>query len=297
MFEIIAENINVMSKTIGPAMKNRETGPIEDFARKLEANGADYLDLNVGPARKNGEEMMEWIVKTVQGVSNLPLVLDTTNIDVMEAGLKAYNAEKAGKPIINSISAIPERMDAMLPLVQKYNAKFVALMYAKEGIPRDTNERGVLAADIVFRAMDMGIANEDMYIDPIVVPVSSQQNQVISCTEFTGMIQDIAPGACSTCGLSNISNGGPEELRELVNQVYLIMLIEQGMTSAILDGFDKEIIAIAKGQRPELVEIVKKAMAGEAIDFAGLDKQKTDFAKTVRILTGETLYSDSWLEL
>ena len=292
----LAENINVMSKSLGPAMKDRDPEPIEKMAKVLESNGADYLDINVGPARKNGPEMMEWIVKTVQGAVNLPLSIDTTNIEAMEAGLKAHNPEW-GKPIINSISAIPERMDALLPMVHKYDAKMVALLYAKEGIPRDANERGILTAELMFRTSEMGIAPEDMFYDPIAVPVSSQQNQVVSCTEFMAMLGDIAPGANSTCGLSNISNGSPDELRDLINQVYLIMLGQNGLTSAIMDGLDKEIIEIAHGNKPELEELVKKLMDGETVDMDSLDKKGRDFAKTVRILKNEALYSDSWLEL
>ncbi len=295
--KFIAENINIMSRSIGPAMRNREPGPIEDMAKLLKANGADILDMNIGPARKNGAEMMGWVVNTVQGVVNdLPLALDTTNIEAMEGGLKAYNTANS-RPIMNSISAIPDRMEAMLPMAMKYNAQFVALMYAKEGIPRDANERAILAADMLYQASEHGVAAEDMYFDPIVVPVCSQQTQVPACTEFTMMIGDIAPGSGSTCGLSNISNGAPTELRDIINQTYLILLKNFGMTTAILDGNDKEIMAIAHDQKPEWEEFVMKVFNGESVDVASLDKKFSEFYKTVKIVTGEALYSDSWLEL
>lgn len=293
----IAENINIMSKSLGPAMKDRDAGPIEDMAKKLVANGADILDLNIGPARKNGAEMMAWIVKTVQGVvKDVPLSLDTTNIEAMIGGLEAYNASET-RPLINSISAIPERMDAMLPLVPKYNAQYIALMYAKDGIPRDANERAVLAADILYRSMEMGIPMEDMFFDPIAVPVSSQQNQVAACTEFTAMIPEMAPGSNSTCGLSNVSNGSPDHLRPIINQVYVTILKNLGMTSSILDGLDLEIMAIAHDERKEREELIMKAYNGEAIDLGSLTKEQLDDYKTVKILTGDALYSDSWLEL
>ncbi|RJO65392.1 MAG: dihydropteroate synthase [Myxococcales bacterium] len=293
---VIAENINVMSKSLGPAMKERNPEPIVKMAKVCHQNGADYLDINIGPARKNGPELLQWIVKTVQSEVPLPLSLDTTNIEAMVAGLEVHNG-KWGKPIINSISAMTERMDQMLPLVGKYNASMVALLYGKDGIPRDANERGALAADLLYRATEAGIPFEEMYFDPIVVPVSSQQNQVVSCTEFMGMIAEMAPGAKSTCGLSNVSNGSPEHLRAIINQIYLIMLGQQGLASAIMDGLDKEIIAIAKGKRPELAELVRRASNGEPIDTSKLDQRGRDVVKTVKILRSETLYSDSWLEV
>ena len=120
-FKVIAENINVMSKSIGPAMKNRDVKPIQDLAVRLTEAGADYLDVNLGPARKKGDELMEFVVGAVQEVSDLPLYLDTMNVDAMEAGLKVYK-NKGGKPVINSIMARPDRMEKLMPFTQKYNA-------------------------------------------------------------------------------------------------------------------------------------------------------------------------------
>ena len=159
--------------------------------------------------------------------------VDTTNIEAMEAGLKAHN-NSWGQPVINSIDATEARMEKMIPMVAKYNTKMVALLYGVDGIPRDENERGLMAADLLMKTMEAGIPAEDIFYDPIVVPVSSQQNQVVACTAFMEMLGDIAPGAGSTCGLSNISNGSPEELRHVLNHAYVIMLKHRGMSSAIL---------------------------------------------------------------
>ena len=293
---VVAENINVMSKSLGPAMRNRDPKPIQEAAIKLTENGADLLDLNVGPARKNGEEMMEWIIKTVQEVTDLPLFIDTTNMDVVEAGLKVYKP-KTGKPVINSVDGKPERQERLLPFVNKYDCEIVCLMYGPDGIPRDENERGVLAADFLVASETYGVPLEKMWFDPIVVPVSSQQQQVISCTTFMSMLPDMAPGCKSTCGLSNVSNGSPEELRNVINRTYLMMLRHHGIYSAIIDGFDKDIIAICKGQRNDWQELVEKAMENPMMSLAGLDKNQQDYVKTVRILTGAALYSDSWLDL
>jgi 5-methyltetrahydrofolate corrinoid/iron sulfur protein methyltransferase len=296
MFRVIAENINIMSKTIGPAMKDRQKKPIQELAVKLAENGANLLDINLGPARKAGGEMMEFVVKTVHEVVDLPLYLDTSNIEAIEAGLRAHK-DTAGRPVINSISARPERMEALVPLAKKYNAGFVALVLGEEGIPRDVNERGANAAMLMAKAAEFDIPVENIWIDPIVVPVSSQQQQVVSCTEFIGMLKDIAPGYSNTCGLSNVSNGCPEKLRALVNQTYLLILKRQGLTGAILDGLDKVILSFARGGQPALEKVVGQVMDGNDPDLSKLSEEEVRFAKTARVLMGKTLYSDSWLEL
>ena len=115
-FYRIGENLNVVTKVYGQAMKERNPKPLQEVALKEAEAGVDFIDVNIGPARKGGEELMEWIVKTIQEVvPNIPLALDTSNIAAMEAGLKVHK----GKAIINSIMARPERMDGMMPLVRK----------------------------------------------------------------------------------------------------------------------------------------------------------------------------------
>jgi 5-methyltetrahydrofolate corrinoid/iron sulfur protein methyltransferase len=296
MFKVVAENINIMSKKIGGAMKAREKGPIQELAVKLVENGADVLDINLGPARKAGDEMMDWVVRTVHEVVDLPLYLDTSNVAAIEAGLKAHK-ESAGKAIINSISARPERMEALLPLAQKYNSGIVALVLGTEGIPRDSAERAANAAMLMAQAAEFGVAPEDTWIDPIVVPVSSQQQQVGSCTEFISMLPEMAPGYINTCGLSNVSNGSPEELRPILNQTYLMMLKHVSLVGAILDGLDTEIIGIAKGKRADLEELIGNIMDGNEPDMSSLSEEHVKFAKTTKMLMGQTLYSDSWLDL
>ena len=289
----IGENINIVSKTLGPAIKNMEKGPIQEFAIQEKEAGMDYLDMNLGPARKAGSELMEWLVKTVQEAVDLPLFLDTTNVEAIEAGLKVHK----GKAIINSISCKPERMDALFPLVKKYNTGFVGLLLGPDGIPRDGAERGALAAGLLAKMAEAGIPEEDVWIDPIVLPVSSQQNQIQGCTEFMQMFRELAPNSKSTCGISNVSNGTPEKLRPILNRVYLTILEKYGMASAILDAFNKEIIGIAKGEKEELKQVVWKVMEGENLDTEKLSSEEVDYLKTTKVLLGQSLYSDSWLKL
>ena len=288
---LIGESINVMSKTIGPALKERNPKPIQELAKAEVETGVDYLDLNIGPARKAGDELMAWVVNTVQEVTDLPLSLDTTNPVAMEAGLKVHK----GRALINSISLA--RMDEELPLAKKYNAYMIGLLWGREGMPRDANERCVLAVDLIYKANQMGIPNQDIWIDPIATPVSVEINQVKACLEFMSMLQDIAPGCKSIVGLSNISNGTPTHLRPYLNRTYLTMLLKYGLYSAIVDAFDAELIKIAKGEKPELVDLVHRVMDGERLELSSLTEEEVKYVKTVRVLTGESLYSHSWLEI
>jgi 5-methyltetrahydrofolate corrinoid/iron sulfur protein methyltransferase len=289
----IAESINIMSKTIGPAIREKTKGPIQKMAEEELAAGADMLDLNLGPARKAGDEMMRWLVETAQEVKkDVRLALDTTNAVAVEAGLKVCN-ERA---LINSISAQPASMDDRLPLVKKYDADFVALTMSEEGIPRDANERAVALSTIMARADEMGIDHARYWVDPIVLPVSVDINQVNAYMEFLPMVKDIVPGATNTCGLSNVSNGAPADLRPILNRVYLMMLYKLGQESAIVDAYDSEMMAICRGERANQTSFVARLMDGEQIDASRLSEQEKILYKTVRVLTGDVLYSHSWLQ-
>lgn len=296
MINVVAENINIMSKYTGTAMRERDPKPIQEWAEKLTERGADVLDLNLGPARKGGPEMMQWLVKTVQEVTDLPLFLDTTNNEAVEAGLQVYEVKK-GRAIINSIMARPDRMELQMPLVPKYDCEMVGLMWGPEGIPRDENERAVLLDGMMTKAAEYGIDLERIWFDPIVVPVSSQQQELQGCTTFMSWLPDLAPGCQSTCGLSNVSNGSPDELRDILNQTYLIILKKYGITSAILDGFDEFIVSIAHDGQPELEALIGSIVDGEEPDTSSMDKQQVDYVKTTKLLLGHSLYSHSWLEL
>lgn len=298
---LIGENLNVINKVIGKAFKEKDPRPIVEEAKRQKEMGMDWIDINLGPARKGGPELMEFVVKTVQEeIGDTPsLVLDTSNIEAMEAGLAAHK----GKAIINSIMVRPERYEKMIPLAVKYKAAMVALMWGPEGLPRDENERAALAVELGYAANEAGVPNEDLYFDGIVTPVNIQQPQLMSLLAFQEMLQDIAPGAKSTCGLSNVSNGPPDNLRPILNQTYMIMLERKGMITCIADAYDRELFKIARGERPDIVDLVHKIMDGEAVDENSLSDEPNgpwklaDYVKTAKVILGQSLYSDSWLEI
>ncbi len=294
---LIGESLNVISKKIGTAFKERDPKPIQEEALFQKEKGMDYIDINLGPAKKDGHELMPWVVQTVQEVvPDVPLALDTSNIDAIEAALKVYK-ETPQPPLVNSIMVRPERYERMVPLAVEHNADFIALMWGPEGLPRDENERAALAVELLYFANEAGIPNEKIWVDGIVTPVNIQQPQLISLMTFQQMLPEIAPGAKSTCGLSNISNGPPDHLRPILNQTYMVMLEKYGMYSVIADPLDDTLIDIAKGKRQDIVDLIYGMLDGDEPDMGSLSEEMQNYAKTVNVILGKSLYSDSWLEL
>jgi len=296
---LIGESLNVISTKIGRAFKERDPKPIQEEALFQKEKRMDYIDINLGPAKKDGHELMPWVVQTVQEVvQDLPLALDTSNIDAIEAALKVIKPSANGVPhMVNSIMVRPERYERMVPMVAEHGVDFVALMWGPDGLPRDENERAALCVELLYFANEAGIPNEKIWVDGIVTPVNIQQPQAISLMEFQKMIQDMAPGAQSTCGLSNISNGPPDHLRPILNQTYMVMLEKSGMVSVIADPLDEQLTAIAKGERQDIVDMIYGMLDGTDPDVSSLSKEMLDYKKTVDVILGKTLYSDSWLEV
>lgn len=236
----IAENINVMSKTIGDAMKDRVAEPIQQLAKECTEAGANLLDINLGPARKGGPELMEWVVQTVQEASDLQLCLDTTNPEAMEAGIKVCKQP----PLLNSFSAQPDKMENILPLAAKYDCEIIGLTMSTH-IPIDADERIAIAYELVAAANALGIANSRIWIDPIILPIGVEVGQAHAVAvqnvlkSFPDLFEEPVQ---STCGLSNTSNGAPDELRGAIERAYLPMLAACGMTSCICNAKDPEMM-------------------------------------------------------
>jgi 5-methyltetrahydrofolate corrinoid/iron sulfur protein methyltransferase len=165
---IIGENLNVISRKIGSALKDRDPKPVREMAEAQTAAGVDMIDINLGPARKGGADLMAWVVRTVQEVTDVPLCLATMNVEALEAGLAACTH----KALINSISARPERMEALMPLAKRYNAGFIAMTLGVEGIPRDANERGLLAAELLAKAAGTTSPMKIYGSTPLIMPVT-----------------------------------------------------------------------------------------------------------------------------
>ncbi len=292
---IIGENIHVIAKKVSTAIADRDARVVQDLARAQTEAGADYIDLNVGPMRKNAEETMQWLVNTVQDATDLPLSLDTMNPVAMEAGLKVCR----NRPLLNSASGKTDSKEQMLPLAKKYNCHVVISVITDKGMPPDVELKVDSIMDTVTYANELGIPNEDIWVDPIILPVSTAgegQGFAKVSLEFISILEDLLPGVKSTVGLSNISNGVPEELRPILNRTYAVMLDRNKLYSAIADPLDRDLVKLVRGEMPQVVELIHKAMDEENIDLSSLSKEETDYVKTAQVLMGQNLYSDAWLE-
>ncbi len=257
---IVGEKINIITKKIAKAMKERDAEPILDFAKRQVEGGADFLDINIGPSKKDGPELMEWLVTTIQKEVDIPLSLDTINAEAMEAGLKVHK----GKAIINSASGAKERLENMMSLAARYNSFVIGLTMMETGIPRDANERMAIAVDIIQGAAEQGVPMEDILLDPLVLPISVAQEQASEVFESIKMFQQLnEPPMKTIIGLSNISNGVPEETKPLLDRTLLSVCYGYGLTAAIADPFDKELM---------------------------------DTVKTIKIFNNETLYCHSYTD-
>lgn len=292
---VIGENIHVIATAVNQAIKAREPRVIQELARAQVEAGAAYVDLNLGPLTKNPEETIQWVINAVQEAVDLPVSLDTLNPVAMEAGLKICKK----RPLINSASGKTDSREQMLPLAKKHNCDVIISVINDRGMPPDVELKTDSIMDTVAYANELGIPNEDIWVDPIILPVSTAgegQGFAKASLEFIQILPDLLPGIKSTVGLSNISNGAPVELRPILNRTYLMMLGRYGLYSAIADPLDKELMGLIKGETPDIVSLIYKVMDGEEVDLSSLSQKEIDYVKTARVLTGDVLYSDAWLE-
>jgi cobalamin-dependent methionine synthase I len=288
---IIGENIHILSKVVSEALTKRIKEPLQELAIKQKQAGVDYLDLNVGPVRKD-PEILPWLVEVIQEVVDLPLSLDTMNPEAMDMALAVCK----NKALINSASGKKESKEKMMPLAVKYNTEIIISVLTDSGIPPDANSRAEAILETVAYANELGIPNENIWVDPIMMPISAAQKEVVECLEFIKILQDVCPGCKSTIGLSNLSNGVPKDLRGILNRTELVMLERYGLYSAIADSFDEELIRLMHGELPKIKELIYKVM-DEDFDISSLsEKKEIEYAKTVNVLLGKTLYSHAWLE-
>lgn len=237
---VIGELINGMFKAVGKAIADRDKSVIQKIAKDQVSAGAGMLDVNTGPYEKNPKEAMKWLVEAIQGVCEVPLCLDSTKADVIEEGLKLVKK----KAMINSTNADDEKLNAILPLAKKYKTYLIGLTMDKKGIPRDKNERTEHAVKIMTKCQEVGIDLNNLYLDPIVLPVNVAQAQGIEVLESIKEFKLLCdPAPKTVVGLSNASQGTKE--RPLINRIYLVMAIAGGLSAAILDPLDKDLMNAA----------------------------------------------------
>ncbi|MEW6032850.1 MAG: methyltetrahydrofolate cobalamin methyltransferase [Bacillota bacterium] len=234
---LIGERINGMFRDIGRAIREGDKAPIQEWALKQVKAGADYLDLNVGPTAENPVEAMVWLVETAQEVTDTPLALDSTNYDAIEAGL-----ERCKRPaLINSVPADRPKLERVLPMAKKHGAAVIGLAMDAKGIPKNAENRLALAMEIVAAAMEFDIPLEDVFIDPLILPVNVAQDHAPEVLETIRQIPLLSnPAPKTVVGLSNVSQKCMN--RSLVDRTFLAMAMGAGLSAAILNVCDDELV-------------------------------------------------------
>ena len=240
-FVTIGERIHCIAPSIRKAMDERDPAPILERAAAQIKAGATYLDVNIGPAEKDGPERMMWAVKLLQeNFDNVPLALDTANMRAIEAGIKVYNRTN-GKPIVNSADA-GSRI-GYIDLAAANDAICIALCSA-DGIAKDNEERMMHCDNMLERGLSLGMSSDDLWFDPLFLVVKGMQDKQMEVLEAIKMFSE--KGLKSTGGLSNNSNGAPKEVRPIMDATLVAMCMMQGLTSAIVNPNDLRLMETIK---------------------------------------------------
>ncbi len=240
-FVTIGERIHCIAPSIRKAMDERDPEPILQRAYEQIKAGATYLDVNIGPAEKDGPERMMWAVKLLQeNFNNVPLALDTANMKAIEAGIKVYNRTN-GKPIVNSADA-GSRI-GYIDLAAANDAICIALCSA-DGIAKDNEERMMHCDNMLERGLSLGMDATDLWFDPLFLVVKGMQDKQMEVLEAIKMFSD--KGLKSTGGLSNNSNGAPKNVRPIMDATLVAMCMMQGLTSAIVNPNDLRLMETIK---------------------------------------------------
>jgi cobalamin-dependent methionine synthase I len=237
---VIGERINSSRRQIAEAVAARDAAVIRREAKAQAAAGADYLDVNAGTFVGEEESCLKWIIEVVQEVTDLPICLDSPDPEVIKSVLPRVK----GKPLINSINLEPGRLNKILPLVIEYEAKVIALCQTEDAMAETTEAKVRMAAQLVEKATSGGVPLGDLYIDPLVYPLSTNSSSALATLEAIEEIMGQFPGVHTTCGLTNVSYGLPD--RKMVNRTFLVAAIFRGLDSAILDPTDKPLYGSLK---------------------------------------------------
>lgn len=303
---IIGENITIGTDAVLKAIQERDIESIQHKAITQVEHGAQMLDLNIGPQKRHGVEIMEWIVDAVQEVVDVPLCLDTTNVAALEAGLKRCKRQA----MLNSASADPGRLESVMPLAAKYNAKVIALTMEKS-VPPTAEGRAQLAMEVLIpKAMELGIPMEDLYLDPLVLTVQGMQDYAPQTLESLRYFKQLAdPPPMTVVGLSNVSNQVSWEHRSLINRTYLVMLMAAGLDAAIANPLDDEqnefirIIEERDDSTPKgrlLLNFYDAIAAMEELDSSMVDMddpEQVAIWKTVQVLENKVIYAEGYLRM
>lgn len=262
---IVGELINSSREAVQQAIAGRDSALIRELALKQIAAGAQYIDVNCGTRVGDEGETLQWLIRSIREVSPAPLCIDSPSAAALAAGLQAAAINGAGV-MINSITAERARYTAVLPLVQQHGAKIVALLMDDGGVPETAEDRIRIADRLIGALLRDGIPPGDIYLDPLVKPVSVENNagrEVLTALRHIGREH---PEVHQICGLSNISFGLPH--RRILNRIFMIQTMAAGMDAYILDPLDRTMMGLLHGSRtllgadPYCTAYIKASRAG-----------------------------------
>lgn len=303
---IIAENIQIMATRVKEALAARDAAYFRNLIAKLQDAGASAIDLNIGPSKKAGHEILPWLVEEAEKVTGLPLCFDTTNLGAIEAACETVTK---AQPIINSTDCTPVRLETVPAMAKKYNSRLVALTKGEGMIPVGADERVTLALEyLIPRAVEIDLPMNDLIVDPLVLTVSGCQEYCPECIEAVRTLKFAwDPPPMTNGGLSNVSNAVPAEMRPLLNRVYMVMLMGAGIDVIIADPLDRELMEFIRivEQRDDktplkrlLLTLHDRVAAMESLEAEDVDMQDPDQAavwKTVQVLLNKVIYTDAYL--
>ncbi len=307
--KLIGENIHIISKKTREAIENKDTAYVLNMAKRQAAAGVDWIDLNIGPAKKGWAGTMEWLASTIlKEIPDVKFSFDTTNYTEMEAGLKLVG--NSSECVINSASGDKEKLENMSRLAAEYGSYLIALTLGSEtGIPKDPEGRLEIAMTILEKTSEMGTDNTKILLDPLVLPVSVDQSQIMAALDSIRVFKEsFDPPVMTTIGLSNVSNGSPKEIRPIINRIFAVMAMGCGLDSAIVDAFDTELIRVVRvvsSQAPEKdSDSVLINLHNIMQDFGGLEDlaynkdnpEEVAIFKTAEILFNKNIYAHNYLE-
>ncbi|MDW7650532.1 MAG: methyltetrahydrofolate cobalamin methyltransferase [Bacillota bacterium] len=235
---IVGELINASRKVIAQAIKERNSEYIQQVAKEQEEAGANFIDVNAGIFVEDEPEHMEWLVKTVQEAVSIPCCIDSPSAAALQRGLAVHTK---GTPMINSISLEKERYEQVIPIVSNTDLKVVALCMSDKGMPQTREERVAIAVELVNNLVKDGVQKENIFLDPLVQPIGTNDKFGIEFIDAVGDIKETFPGVHFMCGLSNISFGLPE--RKFMNSVFAVMAMTKGLDGLMINPLDRRMMA------------------------------------------------------
>jgi 5-methyltetrahydrofolate corrinoid/iron sulfur protein methyltransferase len=303
---VIAENIQILSEGVKKAIAGRDGAFFRDLITKMVEAGADAIDLNIGPNRRRGHEVLPWLVQEAEKVTDLPLCFDTTNLAAIEAACETVTK---AQPIINSTDCTADRLANVPALAKKYNTRLIGLTKGEGMIPVGADERVTLALEVLIPHMlEIDFPIPDLIVDPLALTVSGCQEYCPECIEAVRAIKFAwDPPPLTNVGLSNVSNTVPNKLRPLLNEVFLVMLMGAGIDMVIADPLDRDlmkIIDIVEGRDEStplnrlLVKLYDRVEAMEDLQPEDVDMDDQEQAavwKTVQVLLNKIIFTDAYL--